>query len=266
MSIQDRFTEEEIAEIFEEATRAQNEAKERKGALEGLSLKELQQIGASTGIDPKYIAQAAAALRSRPQQFPVRKFMGIPIGVSRSVTLPSTFSDQDWEHLVVDLRKTFKARGKIKTQGSIREWANGNLHAYVEPTREGYELRLVTKKGSMQGMLMAGGAYIFTALFMLMSMIADSDVGMSYAFLISGLFMIAGFGMVSSVVTGQPKWARTREQQMEAICKRAVALGSNSDEDVALEHASENFLTLDDDAELHHELDPLMKQKKTSRA
>ena len=151
MSSKRRYTEKEIAQIFEEATRAQNETDEKRGALQGLSLEELKQIGASTGIDPKHIARAAAGLYKQPHVFPVKKHLGIPIGVSRSIELPNTFSDQDWEQLVVDLRRTFKAKGKTKQEGALREWSNGNLQALVEPTPAGYQLRLETKKGNTDG-------------------------------------------------------------------------------------------------------------------
>lgn len=266
MSTQRRFSEKEIAEIFEEATRAQNEDKAQSGPMDGLTVDELKQIGASTGIDPKYIARAVAAVQRRPQQFPVQKFMGIPMGVSRSVPLPDTFSDQDWEHLVVDLRKTFKARGKIRQEGSIREWANGNLHAYVEPTAAGgYELRLQTQKGNLRGMLFMGFAYMFVALFMLISMLG-SDAGMNYSFLITGLFMVAGFGMVTSAAAGQPKWARQREQQMEAICKRAVALGKEFDEEAPSLKSEEKFLSFEDEEVLNQELKQFAIKKKASRA
>ena len=267
MSTQRRFSEEEIAEIFEEATRAQNEDNAQNGPLDGLTLDELKQIGESTGIDPKYIARAVAAVQGRPRQFPVQKFMGIPVSVSRSVALPDTFSDEDWERLVVDLRKTFKARGKIRDQGSIREWANGNLHAYVEPTQKGYELRLTTKKGNMQGMLLMGFAYMFVGLVMLLNMIAEAGMGLSIAsLLVTGFFMLAGFGTVTSVATGQPKWARKREEQMEAICKRAVALGKEYDEEPPSLKSAEKFLSFEDEEELNQELKQFAKNKKPSRA
>ena len=268
MSIKRRFSEKEIAQIFEEATRAQNAVNEQSGPLDGLSLDELKQIGASSGIDPKFIARAAAGFYKRPQQFPIQKHMGIPIGVSRSIELPDTFSDQDWDQLVVDLRKTFKARGKIKQEGTFREWTNGNLHALVEPSTSGYELRLETKKGNMRGLLYAGIVYMVMSLIMFIAMVGGSDASLNFALLMSGIFLVAGIGMVSTVATSQPRWAKRREQQMEAICKRAVALGKADDDemDAQIESTAQKFLSLEDEEELNDELKQFASKKRATRA
>lgn len=265
MSTKRRFTEKEIAQIFEDATRSQNEEGEQQGTLDGLSLDELKQIGASTGIDPKHIIRAAAALTKQPTRFPVRQHLGIPIGVSRSILLEDTFSDSDWEKLVIDLRKTFKARGKTRQEGNIREWWNGNLHAYVEPTSKGFELRLETKKQNMLGLLYAGVAYIFVSIVMLIAMSSQADIRLSYAFLMSGLFMITGIGMATSVIATQPRWASKRERQMEAICKRAVSLAKYLDED-ELALTDEKFLSLEDEEELNQQLQRYAMRKKASRS
>ena len=268
MGTKRRFTEKEIAQIFEEATRAQNAAVESSGPLDGLTLEELKQIGASTGIDPQYISRAAAGFYKRPRQFPVEKHMGIPIAVSRSIELPATFSDQDWEQLVVDLRKTFKARGKIKYEGSIREWSNGNLHVFVEPGERGLELRLETRKGNMRGLLYAGLIYIALALIMFVALSLDSGSNFNVTLLMSGMFMVAGIGMVSTVASSQPRWARKRELQMEAICKRAIALGKQDDEEALegeVDSSAQKFLSLEDEEALNQELKQFAMRKKTSR-
>lgn len=268
MSSTRRYTEKEIAQIFEEATRAQNESEESGGAIHGLSLEELKQIGASTGIDPRHIIRAASALHKQPQLFPVRKHLGIPIGVSRSIELPDTFSDQDWEHLVVDLRKTFRAKGTIKQEGSLREWSNGNLQALVEPTPSGYELRLETKKGNMIGFLYGGLGYIFLAFLMLFVLTLDPDNSKTFAFLMSGLFGVLGVSALAAIGFTQPRWARNRERQMEAICKRAASLGKTDDAEYVdqAESTDEKFLSLEDEEVLNQELRQFAIRKKASRA
>lgn len=266
MSTKRRFSEKEIAQIFEDATRAQNAADEQTGPLDGLTLEELQQIGSTSGIDPKFIARAVAGLNRQPQLFPVQKHWGIPIGVSRSIQLPDSFSDQDWEQLVVDLRKTFKARGKIKKQGSLREWTNGNLHVFVEPNAKGLELRLETRKGNMKGLLYAGGLYVVMSIIMLVAMLLGTSSSPGIALMLSGIFFFAGIGMMSTVATTQPRWAQQRERQMEAICKRAVTLGKTDDELGHVETASKKFLSLEDEEALNQELKQYARQKKASRA
>ena len=69
---------------------------------------------------------------------------GFDIGTA---PLTGTVSGTSWSLVVADLRETFGARGKESTHGETREWSNGNLHAFIEPTRTGYRMRLGTLKG-----------------------------------------------------------------------------------------------------------------------
>src|SRR6185295_649166 len=56
-------------------------------------------------------------------------------------------TDDEWEQLVVELRDVFKARGRMKSEGTLRQWTNGNLYVLLEPTPTGHRLRL----GSLHG-------------------------------------------------------------------------------------------------------------------
>ena len=241
MSNELRFSEKDIARIFEEAARAQNASFEEGQIRDGLSLAELQQIGASTGIKPEFIAKAVAKLQRKPAPIPVKKHLGIPIEVARTVELPDTFSEQDWEHLVVDLRSTFGALGKIKKEGSFREWSNGNLHAAVEPTPGGYQLRLRTKKGNMLGFLYGSFAYSLVGLIMFLSVFFanDTNAPLSIAVIISSIFFLLGLAGVSSVSISQPRWASKRLKQMEDICERALEKSLHTSE----EEMVEEFIT-----------------------
>src|SRR5688572_10704353 len=136
-----RYTEEEIAEIFRSATENPDAAARRSAT--GLTLPELQDIGREVGLSPEAVAQSAARLdRSVPgdRRLPAsvtRRQLGLPLGVGRTVDLPRKLTDAEWEQLVVDLRTTFDAQGKLAGQGSLREWLNGNLRAMIEPTPTG---------------------------------------------------------------------------------------------------------------------------------
>src|SRR5437867_4980768 len=150
-----RFNEAEVAEIFQRATEAQQSGKRLVPLSEGMTLGDLQDIGRQVGLSPELIAQAAKSIdrAGRPTS---RTFLGLPIGVGRTVDLDRRLTDQDWERLVVDLRETFDARGTLRHEGSFRQWTNGNLQALLEPTESGQRLRLRTVKGDAFG-LIAGG-------------------------------------------------------------------------------------------------------------
>ncbi|MGH7710825.1 MAG: hypothetical protein ACREOG_06050, partial [Gemmatimonadaceae bacterium] len=133
-----RFSDMEVAAIFERATEAREERQRELPASsgEGLTLAELQEIGRDVGISSDLIAHAAQML-DKGGQPTSRTFLGLPIGVGRTVDLDRRLSEDEWERLVVDLRETFDARGTVRREGSLRQWTNGNLQAVLEPTETG---------------------------------------------------------------------------------------------------------------------------------
>src|SRR5437868_13799835 len=72
----------------------------------GMTLGEVQSIAREVGIPADLVAQAASSLDKvgRPA---VRRYLGLPIGVGRTVSLQRTLTQAEWERLVVDLRETF---------------------------------------------------------------------------------------------------------------------------------------------------------------
>src|SRR5204862_8205725 len=133
---------------------------------DGLTLADLQAIGGEVGISPDAVAHAAQALEVR-QGAVTRTLLGLPIGVERQVTLRRRLTDEEWERLVVQLRDVFKARGRTKSEGSLRQWTKGNLYALLEPTPTGDRLRLGSLNGGASASLRRGlvglGAMAFLA-------------------------------------------------------------------------------------------------------
>ncbi len=213
------YTEQEIAAIFERAAKSQEAM--RSQPEKGLSLDELQAIGAASGIDPEHIARAAAVVDHRGTAVPTRRLYGLPIGVEHYVDLPDGLSDEAWECFVVDIRETFAARGALQREGSLRQWTNGNLHVLVEPAETGDRVRMKTRNANMQGMLISGtmGLVAFAALAFLVAF--SGDAGKLWAIL---PLLLASFTLLMYGVVKLPGWAQTRTKQMEALATRAVEL------------------------------------------
>src|SRR5207237_10553479 len=85
-----------------------------------------------------------------------RTLLGVPMWGERQVTLRRRLTDEEWERLVVQLRDVFKARGRTKSEGSLRQWTNGNLYALLEPTPTGDRLRLGSLNGGATASLKLG--------------------------------------------------------------------------------------------------------------
>ncbi|HEV8363837.1 MAG TPA: hypothetical protein VGQ52_09975 [Gemmatimonadaceae bacterium] len=217
-----RYSEEEVARIFERAAENQQSTKRQLAPAEGMTLADLQEIGRDVGISPALVAEAAKSLDA-PKSQHSRHLLGLPIGVGRTIELDRRLSPAEWDRLVVDLRETFDARGVVKSEGNFKQWTNGNLQALVEPTATGDRVRLQTIKGSARSAMAGGLALLGTA--SLMTLIngvtgPSESLGMILAFALGGLAMLA------IPVLQLPSWARQRRLQMEGIASR---LADNTD-------------------------------------
>lgn len=217
-----RYGEEESKKIFEAAATAADSDPRSLSSAKGLTLAELQEIGVEVGLAPEQIADAVTALELRRNVRPPRTSLGMPISVGRTIDLPRAPTDREWEMLVGELRETFNAQGKVGSSGNVRQWINGNLHAYIEPTEAGYRLRLGTLKGNASALNILG--------------LAGMGMGM-VLFLALGLAGIVADGLLAPLALGAmgvatfvsnllrlPRWAHRREEQMEYIAARAQAL------------------------------------------
>jgi hypothetical protein len=219
-----RFNEEEVAAIFRQATEAQQTPQRQLPSGEGLTLAELQDIGRQVGIAPELVGRAAASL-SLAGSPTSRRFLGLPIGVGRTIELERKLSEDEWERLVVDLRETFDARGTVRQEGSFRQWTNGNLQVLLEPTANGHRIRFSTVKQSARAWLMGGLLTVgITAVTAIVAVVAGPNHAelswvVEMAVLAAGQFAIGAIQL--------PGWARLRRKQMEEITGR-LALGETS--------------------------------------
>lgn len=216
-----RFNEEEVAAIFEKATEAQQTDRRQLPSGEGMTLGDLQDIGRQVGISPELIVQAAKSLdrAGRPTS---RSFLGLTVGVGRTIELDRKLTDDEWERLVVDLRETFDARGTLRHDGSLRQWTNGNLHALLEPTAAGHRVRIRTVKGNALSSMIGGAAIIgIAAATMIAVAFGINDANMASL----GVLAAAGAGMFAFGALRLPSWARIRRRQMEEIAGRLTGEG-----------------------------------------
>src|SRR6266404_442576 len=213
-----RYNDKEIAAIFRAAAEEGPQSPQREVARdEGLTLVELQAIGSEVGIPSDAVAQAARAVDVRFGAAS-RTFLGLPIGVARTVNLNRRLTDEEWERLVVQLREVFNARGRTRSEGSLRQWTNGNLQVLLEPTETGHRLRFGTVHGAARAAIGAGFGVLGIAAIVAVSGAIWGTLGDA----ISGIALMAaaGVGMIVSGALRLPRWARLRERQMEALAAR----------------------------------------------
>lgn len=216
MSEERRYDEDEIARIFEDATRTSVDVARRRGSG-GLTLAEIQEIGEEVGIPGRDVARAAARLDVQGDG--VQRRVGLPVGVSRVVDLPRPLTDHEWERLVARLRLTFDAPGRVWSDGGLRQWRNGNLQAHVEATERGYQLRLQTFKGSLRPLAAIGGTMLgFSLISVLVALIGAGQIDVGSALTLA----FTGLGVLAFGVVGLPSWAKLRDRQMKEIAATAM--------------------------------------------
>lgn len=223
MSDARRYNEQEIAAIFKQAAADQEAAHQARPSGTGLTLAELEHVGREAGIDPAFIARAAAAVdRPRPasQQTTV---LGFPVSVARTADLPGEFTDKDWDLLVADLHDTFHVHGEIQEDGTRRRWHYGNLQALVEPTEAGHRLRLRTLSDRARTGLIGGLTFFAMGLFFMAILIAKGDAAALGKMLFTSLWAVVGLGSMGVSAYQLPRWRSTRTQQLDGIAARAIA-------------------------------------------
>ena len=221
-----RYDDDEVAEIFAKAAEGPQSPSPQSPRDEGMTLAELKEIGREAGIAPEAVESAARSLAVRPQRGS-RTLFGLPIGVERSILLDRRLTEEEWEHLVVELREVFQARGVVSANGSFRQWTNGNLQALLEPTAKGQRLRISTVKGGARGMVLGGALMIgVSAVMAIVALVAGhyGSVAPSVAIYAAGGAVLLGSGTIRL-----PAWARERARQMEEITSR-LALETGADD------------------------------------
>jgi hypothetical protein len=215
-----KYSETEVAYILEQATTAREVSPAFAPSNEGLSLAQIRDIATEVGIDPAKVEQAALSI-DRGEGMPAfrRTWLGLPIGVSRTVEFGRTLTEAEWDQLVVLFRETFDARGRLQAEGSFRQWTNGNLQALLEPTPNGHRLRLSTRKGDAKARLILGVAGLTFGGVWLTGILTSGaqDVG---ALVAMGVLATWSICNVASVSLGLPAWARKRAEQMDLIAEQ----------------------------------------------
>jgi hypothetical protein len=221
MSRERRYHDEEIREILDLAIGHDETTAQALPAVNGLTLRELQDVGRDVGIPADRIANAVAAFENRGERLPRTTALGLPVTVGRVVPLPRRPTEREWELLITELRSTFGDSGTITSHGSFLEWSHGALHAFIEPTESGYQLRLTNSNGAVGGVAL-GGFLISLAIMIFVVLLGKEDPG--FRFVVPAFFSLFGGGLIAGSLRWAPRWAREQERLMEQIGTRAVTL------------------------------------------
>jgi hypothetical protein len=175
------FSAESARAIFRRAAEHEEMARSaRRAGAHGLSLADLQAVGAEAGIDPKYVAAAAAELSTEDSADDTPWWYAGPATVRAETVVPGSITDGPvWVAMVRELRDTFGTDGVATQLGGALEWSfepqvgGDSTRVDVTPEPHGTRIRLTRSKtqAARMGTQMGGtlgicglfvGAAIFT--------------------------------------------------------------------------------------------------------
>ncbi len=215
-----RYTDDETAEIFRRATESGASLPSRHAAEIGFSLRELQDIGREAGIADESVALAARSIDHREPARTAR-VLGLPIGVGNSVELERHLTDAEWDALVVAARDAFNASGRLRVEGSFRQWTNGNLQMLLEPGDGGHRLTLRTRNANLQAQVVGGSAALALGGLMLFGSVFGPAATTQGLLTGGAMVATAGAAFLAIALVRLPIWARRRQEQFRALIDRA---------------------------------------------
>ncbi len=225
----DRFSEDEIRQVFERAAAEVERARSR--APEGLTVDEMAEVGEASGIPRAFVEAAARHVRLGAPDASVGTFGPVPTSVRRSVRLLEPPTDALWQRLVGDARRTFDAVGRTGGPGEERAWRNGNLRMTLEPDGDGSRLVLRTDKAQRtQALALVGLTQLAAAAAIL---VAALSAGEGFPWGVAVVFAVLGAVLLGASWAGQKRWAETRATQMADLTDRASALTPDDVQDAA---------------------------------
>lgn len=137
-----QYDEKEINRVIKRAAELQG----KQGGVKnfGLTLVELQQVAADSGIDPRYVRAAVAELSGVSDSYE-SNFWGGPTSYDSDRIVPGSVDDMVWESIIGAIRKNYKHPGEVHTRGEVREWVYSSeskqAHVSLTPVDEGTHIQ-----------------------------------------------------------------------------------------------------------------------------
>jgi hypothetical protein len=190
------YTKKEFSRILSKASEIQTN-KDLYGDQEGLTEEELIHVAEEVGISREALAEA---LQSADEPDLDEQTYSLLEGTSRiqnSTTVHTEFTDEQWEDLILEIRKVTGGIGKISKTGKTYEWEQrkrdfGYKHFSFTPKDGHTKIQMVSSWGSFKtivGFLSFFFAFIVT-------LIAIKEIsGKQLALMIAPFVGLGGFAM-----------------------------------------------------------------------
>jgi hypothetical protein len=221
-----RFGTDAAQAIFRRAAEHQEMAQAAARAdADSLSLAELQAIGAEAGIDPAYVAAAAAEFSTPESADDTPWWYAGPDTIEAECVVPGTITDGPvWAAIVRELRSTFDADGVATQLANTLEWSfethsGESTRVTVTPEQHGTRIRVVkSMRSTAQVGSVLGGSFGLTGLILgTLVAVGDFEPG------ITGLAMMFVALSLLCIGAGIPlyrAYARRKQHELDSLMDR----------------------------------------------
>lgn len=230
------FTEEEVKAIIRRAALRQEEEAERREARQhGLTLTDLEQLGAEVGLDPRHLRAAVDEVRAgRPVSVDAETRTDTHVIVERRLGVP--FTPEAWEDTVRLLRQEFgmdmgtwyglSGTGRVEQIGRAHEWVHvsgmGVETRISASEREGQTRLILSQRVGMASSKVEGWALALVAGLVLGPLggitagaALDSGTAFLFAFIaVTLLTTLAGAPLIARL---DRSWREKRLQKLRAL-------------------------------------------------
>jgi len=114
------YNETETGALIQLATEIQHDTTD--SPERGLSLREIEQIAVDLGIAPEHLRAAAIQLENRSSSGMRRRLWGGPFVIDQRRHAESRLTEEQWEQIVLELRRRTGSTGRVDAFGQILEW------------------------------------------------------------------------------------------------------------------------------------------------
>jgi len=216
-----RYTDKQVGQLIQRATELHDA--ESGSSDHSLSLQEVEKIASELGISTEHVLEAADEIDMGELLTDKFSLFGGPFREQVSKVVEGELTDQQWEDIVLELRRITGGSGKSNQIGRIREWSR--VIKDMDMTLHGMQITLRPKNGETTidiekhfGFL-AGFAFLMSGLagFFLtgLALSANGFTGPLIAF----LSLFGGIGTLATTRTLLSMWRHKHQKRLQAYAK-----------------------------------------------
>lgn len=173
---------------------------------EGFSEEELHAAARELGIDSASVDAAIEAM-DEPGESGKIGFWGGPYTLDEEIVANGTMTDEKWEEILADIRKTFGEAGTISRRGSTYEWVGtgGGVYPNTVTVRESGGSVRVRVDSNMSGLGFLGYLIALLPMFITVGVLAKLKLDSPYGLVIGSVMALVYFLLARAWAVGFSK-------------------------------------------------------------